>query len=402
MLPKIIYLDHAATTPLAPEVLEAMRPWLTGEYGNPSSLHRLGQHAKSALEQARRDVTELLYCSPEEIIFTSGGTESDNLALKGILRREKSGHLITTAVEHHAILHPAENLKKEGYEVTVLPVDKFGRVKVGQVEKALQPNTKLVSVMLANNEIGTLNPVREIGKMLEKKRERGLADQSSKSKGGEINIPLLHTDAVQGGGSLNLDVRHLKVDLLSLSGHKFYGPKGTGILYIKKGTALTPQQTGGSQEQQLRAGTENVAGIVGLVTALKLAEKKRSKEAQRLAGLRDYFIQRVLKEIPRSRLNGHPSERLAGNAHFSFHGVEGESILLRLDFEGICGSSGSACTSGSLDPSHVLIAIGVSDSWLHGSLRLTLGQTSTKPALNKTIATLKKIIKDLRAISPLA
>lgn len=397
MKSKIIYLDHASTTPLDPRVFTAMRPWLTEEFGNPSALYGLGQRAKFAVEEARRTVAEILRCEPSEIIFTSGGTESDNLALRGVLAatsrsasRRTGGHILTVATEHHAVLSTAEDLAKTaGNSLTILPVDRFGRVSVAQIEQNLKANTKLVSVILANNEIGTLQPVRAIGKMLQKKRERG------------EKVPLLHTDAVQAGGVLELDVRHLKVDLLSLSGHKFYGPKGVGILFVKNGVPLQTIQTGGGQEREQRGGTENVAGIVGIAAALKLAEELRKSESARLAKLRDYLIERVLTEIPKSRLNGHPTERLPGNANFSFHGIEGESILLRLDFEGIAASSGSACTSSSLDPSHVLTALKIGVEWLHGSLRLTLGRSTRRADLTKTVTELKKIVQDLRSISPL-
>lgn len=387
MATKPIYLDHSATTPLDPKVLKAMQPYLTEIFGNPSSIHAFGQAARSSVDAARKTVAEILECEANEIIFTSGGTESDNLALRGVMRSFKDGHLITTAVEHHAIIHTAEVLRKEGYEITILPVDEYGRVSVAQVEEALQPNTKLISIMLANNEVGSLLPVREIGKMLEKKRERG-----------EVT-PLLHTDAVQGGGILNLDVRHLKVDLLSLSAHKFYGPKGVGILYVKNGVKLLPTQTGGSQEKGKRAGTENVAGIVGAAAALKLANGKREKEAARLTKLREELVNKVLKEIPRSRLTGHETERLPGSASFIFYGVEGESILLRLDFESIAASTGSACNSASLQPSHVLTAMQIPHEWKHGSLRLTLGRSTTSAQIKRVVKVLKKIVKDLRAIS---
>ncbi len=384
-----IYLDHAATTPLDPRVLAAMQPYLTTEYGNPSALYRTGQTARAAVDRARATVAELLHCEPRELIWTSGGTESDNLALRGILRTEKTGHLITTTIEHHAVLHTAEDLERDGYTTTYLPVDKHGQITTKQVAEAITPETQLVSVMLANNEVGTILPVREIGKMLAKRRENGEP------------TPLLHTDAVQGGGTLDLGVRHLKVDLLSLSGHKFYGPKGIGCLYVKAGTKLRPQQTGGGQEHRRRASTENVASIVGFAEALKLANEAREQENTRLTELRDYLITRVLKEIPKTKLNGDPKNRLPNNTNFSFWAIEGESILLRLDFKGIAGSSGSACTSGTLDPSHVLLALGLGHEWAHGSLRLTLGKSTTKEQLDTTIEQLKKIVIDLRALSPI-
>lgn len=373
-----------------------MLPYLKDEFGNAGSIHGYGQRAKNALEQARRDVAEILYCEPEEIIFTSGGTESDNLALRGVLRNAQKAHLIISEIEHHAVLHVAEDLAKQGVEVTKIPVSQNGIVDSKKVEQAIRPDTKLISIMLANNEIGTIQPVREVGKIVQK-----LNHQNHQLPTTHYPL-LLHTDAVQGGGILNLDVRHLKVDLLSLSAHKFYGPKGVGILFKRKGVKLTPQAIGGAQEKGIRAGTENVAGIVGCAAALKLAEKQKEKGATRLTKLRDHFIEKVLKEIPKSKLNGDPENRLPGNANFSFYGIEGESILLRLDFEGIAASSGSACTSGSLDPSHVLMSLKIPHEWLHGSVRFTLGKSTTKQDLDQTVTALKKIVKDLRAISPIS
>ena len=406
MNPDPIYLDHAATTPLAPEVLKAMLPFLQEEFGNAGSIHSKGQSAKNAIEKARRDVAEILWCEPEEIIFTSGGTESNNLALHGVLetlsprpvlrnngkRRSKNTHLIISEIEHPAILHAAENLKRNGIELTKISANKNGIISVEDVGKAIQPNTKLISLMLANNEIGTIQPIREIGKMIQK------INQESKTKNQEL---FFHTDAVQAGGILNLDTRHLKVDLLSLSAHKFYGSKGTGILFVKKGVRLSPQILGGGQEHGLRAGTENVAGIVGCAKALKLAENSRKKEFTKLEKLRDYFVEKILAEIPRVRLNGDSKNRLPGNTNFSFFGIEGESILLRLDFEGIAASSGSACASGSLEPSHVLAALKIPHKWLHGSVRFTLGKSTTRENLDFTIRKLKKIVSDLRTLSPL-
>lgn len=396
-----IYLDHAATTPLDPRVLSAMLPYLQDTFGNPSSVHTVGQKARAAVDSARVTVAEILCCEPREIIFTSGGTESDNLALRGTLTQSLSQssiahpqshiekpHLITTTIEHSAVLRTAEDLAKNGIEVTYLPVDEYGRVTVAQVEAAIQPNTRLISIMLANNEIGTIQPIRDIGKMLEKRRERGM------------HAPLLHTDAVQGGGILPLDVRHLKCDLLSLSSHKFYGPKGVGILYAKAGTPLQAIQTGGGQEHRLRASTENVAGIVGCAAALRLAEGQREKESIRQTKLRDYLIKKLTTDIPRTTLNGHPTERLPGNVNISPQDVEGESVLLRLDLAGICASSGSACSSGTLDPSHVLLAIGLDESSARSALRLTLGTATTKREIDTTIKTLKKIVADLRALNP--
>ncbi|MFH1545759.1 MAG: aminotransferase class V-fold PLP-dependent enzyme [Patescibacteria group bacterium] len=419
--PELIYLDHAATTPLAPEVLEAMLPFLREEFGNAGSIHSKGQSAKNAIEKARRDVAEILYCEPEEIIFTSGGTESDNLALRGVLenlfprpvlpnpakageggngskvgkRESKNAHLIISEIEHPAILRTAELLKKQGIELTKIPVGKNGIVDARKIEKAIRSNTKLISVMLANNEIGTIQPVREIGKLVQK-----INHQRCQLPTANCQL-LFHTDAVQAGGILNLDTRHLKVDLLSLSAHKFYGSKGTGILFVKKGTQLAPQILGGGQERGRRAGTENVAGIVGAAAALMLAENSREKEFARLSKLRDYFVGKILAEIPRVRLNGDSKNRLPGNANFSFFGIEGESILLRLDFSGIAASSGSACASGDLEPSHVLTALGIPREWLHGSIRFTLGKSTTQKDLMRTVQVLKKIVVDLRALSPI-
>ncbi len=391
---KSIYLDHAAATPLAPEVLEKMLPYLQEEFGNPNSIHSKGQSAKNAIENARRDIAKILFCEPEEVVFTGGGTESDNLALRGILENSTAGksHFIISAIEHPAILRTAEELAKRGIEFTKIPINKNGIISVSDVEKAIQPNTKLISIMLANNEIGTLQPIREIGKMIQKINEK------PKTKNQEL---IFHTDAVQAGGILNLDTRHLKVHLLSLSAHKFYGPKGVGILFVKKGVKLYPQVLGGAQERGLRAGTENVAGIVGCTEALKFAENSRKKEFTRLEKLRNYFIAKVLREIPKSRLNGDSENRLPNNANFSFFGIEGESILLRLDFEEIAASTGSACASGDLDPSHVLTALKIPHKWLHGSVRFTLGKSTTKEDLDFVVTRLKKIVKDLRAISPL-
>ncbi len=378
-----IYLDHSATTPLAPEVLERMLPFLKNDFGNSGSIHSHGQSAKNALENARRTVAEILHCESREIIFTSGGSESDNLALRGILR--KGDHLIISEIEHPAIFRTAEILEKSGVEVSRIPVGKNGILKIADIEKTIRPNTKLISVMLANNEIGTIQPVREIGKFLRKKFP-------------EI---LLHSDAVQCGGILELDVRKLKVDLLALSAHKFYGPKGVGILFAKSGVKLHPQISGGGQENGLRAGTENVAGIVGAAAALALAEKNRERESARLAKLRDDFVGKILREIPQSKLNGDARNRLPGNANISFFGIEGESILLRLDFAGIAVSTGSACSSASLEPSPVLRALGIPHEWLHGSIRFSLGKSTTKKELDRVVVELKKIIADLRELSPL-
>jgi len=385
----MIYLDHAATTPLDPRVRDAMLPFLNENWGNPSSIHQHGQRARHAVDSARETIATELHCQPREIIFTSGGTEADNLALRGVMRAggATTGHLITTTIEHHAVLHTAEDLEKDGFEVTYLPVDKHGLVTVEQVEAAIRTDTKLVSVMLANNEVGTIEPIRDIGKILQKRRERG------------ETAPLLHTDAVQGAGAINLDVRHLKVDLLSLSAHKCYGPKGIGCLFVKHGVQLRPMQTGGGQEHHQRAGTEHVTGIVGFAAALQSASEARETEAARQTELRDYFIVQLQKEIAGTQLLGHPTQRLPNNICMSFAGIESESLLLRLDLAGICASSGSACTSGALEPSHVLLAMGIGTEAAHSAIRFTLGKNTTKEELDTTVKEIKKITGELRQLN---
>lgn len=386
----MIYLDHAATTPTDKEVLKTMEPFFTEKFGNPSSLHMLGQQAKGELENARQEIAEELGCLPEEIIFTSGGTESDNLAIRGILEAkgkpatEKTrGHIITTQIEHHAVLHVCEDLAKKGFDVTYLPVDEDGLIDLKQLEESIREDTLLISVMTANNEIGTIQPITKIGRIANK-----------------YKIPF-HTDAVQAGGTLDLKVDYLKVDLLSLSAHKFYGPKGIGLLYLRKGTRIKPQQIGGSQEMNRRASTENVPGIIGMVKALKLANAKKETENKRLVELRDYFIKEALAHLPETRLNGHTTERLPNNVNISIGKIEGESLLLRLDMMGVACSSGSACASGSLDPSHVLLAIGLPHEIAQGSLRFSLGKSTTKLEIEQTLEILKKVVSDLRAMSPL-
>lgn len=380
-----IYLDHAATTPMDPRVLKKMTPYFRDKYGNASSLHQLGQRAREAIDEARETVAGVLKCKPSEVIFTGSGTESDNLAIKGVAENyaEKGKHLITTRFEHHAVLHPMEYLEKHrGFEVTYLPVDKHGLVDVKAIAKAIRKDTILVSVMYANNEIGTVEPVAEIGEVCRQ------ADV------------LFHTDACQAAGSLPMEVKRLKVDLLTLNGSKIYGPKGVGVLYLREGAGVMPQMHGGGQEYRVRAGTENVAAIVGLAEALKLGQAEREKEGRRLTSLRDRLIREVLRTIPKSRVNGHLRKRLPNNAHFCFADIEGESILLRLDQEGIYGSSGSACTSGTLDPPHVLLAIGLTHGVAHGSLRLTLGHSTTAADIKVVVRKLAKVVKDLREISP--
>ncbi|MGI5835182.1 MAG: cysteine desulfurase NifS [Chloroflexota bacterium] len=384
---RFIYLDHAATTPVRPDVVEAMLPFFTEQYGNPSSIYSVAREARKALDRARNDVAEILRCSPSEIIFTSGGTESDNLALKGVAfaNRHKGNHIITTQVEHHAILHTAELLEKRfGFRVTYLPVDQYGTVEMEALEKAITPDTILISVMYANNEVGTIQPISEISRIA---RDRGI---------------VFHTDAVQAGGSLDLNVDRLGVDMLSLSAHKFYGPKGIGLAYVRKGTNYWPQQQGGGQERGRRAGTENTAYIIGLATALKLAYEELESNNAHSAKLRDRLIEGVIGRIPGSYLTGHPIHRLPNNASFAFDYVEGESILLGLDLAGIGASSGSACSSGALEPSHVLKAMGVPADRAHGSLRLTTGRDNTEQDIDYVLEVLPGIVERLRAMSPLA
>ncbi len=382
---KLIYLDNAATTKTAPEVVEAMLPYFSEAYGNPSSIYSLAGESKKAIDEARETIAEALGAQPEEIYFTAGGTESDNWALKAAAEfyRKKGNHIITTKIEHHAILHSCQWLEKQGFEVTYLDVDENGVVKLEELKKAIRPATILISVMFANNEIGTIQPIREIGEIA---HEKGI---------------LFHTDAVQAFGQLPIHVDDFHIDMLSASGHKLNGPKGIGFLYIRKGVKIRSFIHGGAQERKRRAGTENVPGIVGLGKAVERAVGTMKERTDRERELRDYLIQRVLSEIPYTRLNGHRNLRLPNNANFSFQFIEGESLLIMLDMEGICASSGSACTSGSLDPSHVLLAIGLPHEIAHGSLRLTLNEEITKEDLDFVVDTLKKIVERLRSMSPL-
>lgn len=387
-LKKGIYLDHAATTAVDPRVVEAMLPYWTEQYGNPSSIYRLGREAAKAVKAARETVADILNADPSEIIFTSCGTESDNLALRGVAfaRRAlgKGAHIITSSIEHHAVDHTVDQLAKRfGFEVTKLPVDQYGLVDPEDVVKAIRDDTVLISIMYANNEVGTIEPIAEIGEIA---RARG--------------IPF-HTDAVQAGGALSLNVKELRVDLLSLSAHKFYGPKGIGVLYVRKGVPLWPMQTGGSQEQNRRAGTENVAYIVGLAKALELAYAELEETNRRLIALRDRLIAGVLERIPHVQLTGHPTKRLPNSASFVIHYIEGEAMLLNLDLKGIWASSGSACTSASLAPSHVLTAMGYPPEIAHGSLRLTLGKENTAEEIDYVLDTLPGIVQKLREMSPL-
>ncbi len=382
---KVIYLDNAATTKTAPEVVEAMLPYFTEYYGNPSSVYSFASGNKEKINGQRERIAEMLGAAPNEIYFTAGGSESDNWALKATAEAyaEKGKHIITTKIEHHAILHTGEYLQKRGYEVTYLDVDENGLVKLDELEAAIRPDTILISVMFANNEIGTIEPIKEIGAIAKK---HGV---------------LFHTDAVQAFGQVPIDVNECQIDMLSASGHKLNGPKGIGFLYIRKGVKIRSFIHGGAQERKRRAGTENVPGIIGLGTAAARAAATMEERAKKEIEMRDYLISRVLDEIPYTKLNGHPEKRLPNNANFSFRFIEGESLLIRLDMAGICGSSGSACTSGSLDPSHVLMAIGLPHEIAHGSLRLTLNEEITREEIDYVVEQLKTIVSDLRNMSPL-
>ena len=382
---QFVYADNAATTKLSPAVLEAMMPYLTEEYGNPSSLYRFGNHAKRAIEQARKEVADVLGAEPFEILFTGGGTEADNW-VKEIMRSLKArgkNHFITSAVEHHALLHSAQRLQKEGFEVTFIPVDREGRIDPEQVRAAIRPETGLVSIMFANNEIGTIYPIKEIGAIC---RQAGV---------------LFHTDAVQAAGHLPINVKEMNIDLLSLSAHKFHGPKGVGAFYCRRGIPLPSLIDGGAQERGKRAGTENVAGIVGLGAALRLANEEMSEASVRVSAMRDRLIDGILQTVPMCRLNGPRHNRLPGNCNISFLGIEGESLLLRLDLAGIAASSGSACASSSLDPSHVLLAIGLPHEVAHGSVRLSLSDYNTEEDVDYILEKLPEIVSTLRSMSPL-
>jgi cysteine desulfurase len=356
-----------------------MMPYFTTEYGNASSIYTLGRHAMQAIDRAREQVAEMIHCRPTEIAFVGCGSESDNLAIKGMAfaSQKKGNHLITSSIEHHAVLHTCQYLERFGFKTTYLPVDEYGRVDPDDLACAITDQTVLVSMMYANNEIGTIEPIAEIGRICRTHK-----------------IPF-HVDAVQAGGAIPLDVVALNVDLLSLSAHKFYGPKGMGILYVRQGMRVLPQLQGGSQERGRRAGTENVAGIVGTATALRLAQEELPQVTPRIKALRDRLIEGILT-IPRSRLTGHPTDRLPNNASFCFEGVEGESILLNLDLLGVAASTGSACTSGAVDPSHVLVALGLGPEWLRGSLRLTLGKANTQDDIEMVISVLPGIVEKLR------
>lgn len=382
---KVIYLDNAATTKVRPEVVEAMLPYYTEYYGNPSSVYEFSTPCKKAMAHTREVIANALGAKTEEIYFTNGGTESDNWALKAAAEAyaSKGKHIITTTIEHHAILHTAEYLAKNGYEVTYVPVDENGSLNLEALKQAIRPDTILISVMFANNEIGTIQPIKEIGEIA---KEHGI---------------LFHTDAVQAFGHEPINVDEYHIDMLSASAHKLHGPKGVGFLYIRKGLKLRSFIHGGAQERKRRAGTENVPGIVGLGKCVELAMASMEETKKKETELRDYLIERVLSEIPYTRLNGHRTQRLSNNTNFAFQFIEGESLLIMLDMAGICGSSGSACTSGSLDPSHVLLAIGLPHEIAHGSLRLTLSDETTKEEIDYTIDNLKGIVERLRSMSPL-
>jgi len=376
-----IYLDHAATTPVRREVMEAMLPFLQESFGNPSSPHTLGREAKGALEAARLQVAGLFHAEPPEIVFTSGGTESDNFALCGVAwaNREKGDHIITSAIEHHAVLNACKFLERRGFAVTYLPVDRYGLIDPDQLRKAIRKETILVSIMHANNETGTIEPIEEIATIA---REHGI---------------FFHTDAVQTCGHLPIEVRRLEVDLLSASAHKFYGPKGVGALYIRHGVSIVPFLYGGEQEKGRRASTENVAGIVGFGKAAELAARNMQEESSRLVSLRDRLIHGILESVEEVRLNGHPTRRLPGNASVSVSGVEGEALLLQLDMRGICASTGSACTSSTVEPSHVLTAMGTPEEAIHGSLRLSLGRNNLGEEIDYILEVLPGIVGRLRA-----
>ena len=382
---KLIYLDNAATTKTSEEVVAAMLPYFTEYYGNPSSVYEFASESKKAVSNARRTIAETLGAQENEIYFTAGGSEADNWALKSTSEayQSKGKHIITTKIEHHAILHTAEYLEKRGFEITYIGVDENGVVKVDELEKAIRPDTILISVMFANNEIGTIQPIKEIGEIAKK---HGV---------------LFHTDAVQAYGQLPINVDELHIDMLSSSGHKLNGPKGIGFLYIRKGVKIRSFVHGGAQERKRRAGTENVPGIVGYGKAAEIAAKTMKERTAKEIELRDHLIDRVLAEVPYTRLNGHRTNRLPNNANFSFQFVEGESLLILLDNNGICASSGSACTSGSLDPSHVLLAIGLPHEIAHGSLRLTLSAETTMEDIDFVVDCIKQIIERLRSMSPL-
>ncbi|HEY3398163.1 MAG TPA: cysteine desulfurase NifS [Armatimonadota bacterium] len=382
----MIYLDHAATTAVDPEVFDAMTPYLQDQYGNPSSFYGLARQSRGALEEARERVAAYLGAAPREIVFTGGGSEADNLAIKGMAfaHADQGRHIITSAIEHHAVLHACASLQKyHGFEITYLPVDHEGLVTVEQVAEALRPDTILVTIMHSNNEVGTVEPIPEIGALCLERKVR------------------LHTDAVQSMGKLPLKVNDLNVDMLAIAGHKFYAPKGVGALYMRKGLKLAPLVDGGSQEFGRRAGTENVAGIVGMAKAIEILERQGDADNARIIRLRDRLNAGILASIPQAQLTGHPTQRVSNIASFCFHFIEGEGILLSLDFEDVCVSSGSACTSASLDPSHVLIAMGYPHEVAHGSIRMSLGRHTTEAEIDRVLELMPPIVQRLRSMSPL-
>ncbi len=382
---KSIYLDNSATTPLKKEVLDEMMPYLTEHYGNPSSIYKIGREAKAAIEAAREKVAAAINADPKEIFFTGCGTEADNWAIKGIaLAKEKKGkHIITSKIEHHAVLHTLESLEKQGYEVTYLEVDEYGKISLDDLRASIRPDTILITIMTANNEVGTIQPIGEIGAIA---KEHGV---------------LFHTDAVQAIGSVNIDVKEMNIDLLSLSAHKFGGPKGVGAMFARRNVLPAVFMHGGAQERARRAGTENVASIVGLGKAIELATNNIEEKSAKIRAMRDRLIKEIPEKIPFVKLNGHPTDRLPGNVNFSFNFIEGEALLLMLDLNGIAASSGSACTSGSLDPSHVLLALGLPHEIAHGSLRLSIGEINTDDDIDYVLEVLPGIVQRLRDMSPL-
>ena len=382
---KHIYMDYAATTPMLPEVAETMQPYFSRKFGNPSSIHSMGQEARDAVDQARSKVAALIACRPEEVVFTGGGTEADNHAIKGtcLANREKGNHIITTSIEHHAVLNTCNYMRNLGFDVTVVPVDRYGLVDPGDIKKSITAKTLLVSVMHANNEVGAIQPIEEIGRIT---RHAGV---------------YFHVDAVQTAGHLPIDVDRMGIDLLSASAHKLYGPKGVGMLYVREGTLMVPLLHGGEQENVRRAGTENVPGIVGFGTAAEIVRAWMGEEADRLSGYRDRLIDSVLGRVADAYLNGHRTSRLPNNANFSFDFIEGESILMYLDAEGICASTGSACSSTSSEPSHVLTALGIPVERARGSVRFTLGRWTSGEDIDKVVEALPRIAEKLRAMSPL-
>ncbi|MGN1301089.1 MAG: cysteine desulfurase NifS [Clostridia bacterium] len=382
---KNIYFDNAATTQLDEEVLQEMMPYLTENYGNASSIYKLGRESRKAVETSREKIAKVLNCKPNEIYFTAGGSESDNTAIKGIARanKKKGNHIITSKIEHPAVLETCKELEKEGFEVSYISVDENGIINLEELKNAIKPTTVLITVMFANNEIGTIQPIEEIGQIAK-----------------ENNI-YFHTDSVQAVGSIKIDVQKLNIDSLSLSGHKFYGPKGIGVLYVRTGVKFEKLIAGGHQERNKRAGTENVSGIVGIGKALEIAYNNLDEHNKKIKELRDYYVEQVKEKIPYIRINGDMERRLPGNSNISFRFIEGEGLLLNLDLKGICASSGSACTSGSLDPSHVLLAIGLPHEIAHGSLRITIGKYNTKEEVDYLVENLVEIVNRLREMSPL-